>query len=224
MSPLTLKGIGLALEAPLLGRLVGEAVRAHGELVELRARDLPLVGDHLGRDALGHELVALQQLLRPRAADVVDPLEADAHRDVAHVLDPAADHDVVHAGGDQRRAEVDRLLGRAALAVDRGGRRLHRQAGLQPGVAADVEHLLAVLLHAAADDILDLAGVDPRPLDHLGVGRSEQLVRVRVPVVALLGMAAPDGRADRLDDDDFAPVAVHSTAPPFVGMWQSLRR
>ena len=63
---------------------------------------------------------------------------------------PDADHDVVHAGGDQRGGEVDGLLGRAALAVDRRGRRLDRQPGLQPGVAADVEPLLAELLHAAA--------------------------------------------------------------------------
>jgi hypothetical protein len=99
---------------------------------------------------------------------------------------------------------------RAALAVDRGGGRLDRQPGLQPGVAADVEHLLAVLLHTAADDVLDLSGVDPRPLDDLGIALAQQLVGVRVLVVALLAVAAPDGRANRLDDDDVATGECHA--------------
>ena len=36
-----------------------------------------------------------------------------------------------------------------------------------PGVAAHVEHLLAVLLDAAADHVLHLGRVDSGPLDHL---------------------------------------------------------
>jgi len=99
---------------------------------------------------------------------------------VAHVLDATADDGVVHARGDERRAEVHGLLGRAALAVDRGRRRLDGQPGLQPGVATHVEHLLAVLLDAPADDVLDLARIDPRPRDDLGVGPPEQLVGMGV--------------------------------------------
>ena len=64
--------------------------------------------------------------------------------------------------GDQRRAEVNGLLGRAALAVDRRRGGLDRQALLQPGVARDVEGLLAELLHAARDHVLDLGRVDAR--------------------------------------------------------------
>ncbi len=63
---------------------------------------------------------------------------------------------VEHAGADLGGGEVHGLLGRAALAVDRGGGRLDRQPGLEPGVAADVEALLAELLHAAGDHVLDL--------------------------------------------------------------------
>ena len=156
----------------------------------------------------------LEQLGRPGRADVVDPLEADAHRDVAHVLDARADRGVVDAGGDQGGGEVDGLLGGAALAVDRRGGRLDRQTGLEPGVAADVEHLLAVLLDTAGDDVLDLRGVDAGALDHLGVGLAEQLVGVGVLVVALLRMPAPDRRPNCLDDDYLTPVAVSHSGKP----------
>ena len=73
--------------------------------------------------------------------------------------------DVVDAGGDHRRGEVDGLLAGAALAVDGGGGGLDRQPGLEPGVAGDVDALLAELLDAAGDDVLDLGGLDARPLD-----------------------------------------------------------
>ena len=126
--------------------------------------------------------------------------------------------DVVDAGGDERRGEVHRLLGGAALAVDGGGGRLDRQPGLEPGVAADVDALLAELLHAAGDDVLDLGGVDPGAVDQLGVGLREQRGGVDVLVVALLLVPAADRGADRLDDDDLAalelPVAGHPEMPP----------
>ena len=71
------------------------------------------------------------------------------------------DH-VVHARGDQRRAEVHGLLRGTALPIDGGRRRLRRQPRLQPRVAPDVEHLLAVLLHAARDHVFDgIAGSMP---------------------------------------------------------------
>ena len=119
--------------------------RAHGPHL-LRRRHAGDVRARLGghrRAALGHHLHAVGE------------------GDVAHVLDAGADHDVVDAGGDQRRGELDGLLGGAALAVDRGCRGLDRQAGLEPGVAADVHALLAELLHAARDDVLDLRGSMP---------------------------------------------------------------
>src|SRR6185295_9123095 len=88
-------------------------------------------------------------------------------------------------------------------------RRLDRQTRLEPGVASDVEALLAELLDAARDDVLDLGGVDARAPDDLGVGRRQQRVRVDVLVVALLAMPAPDGRAHRLDDDDLSTRLRH---------------
>src|SRR5436190_1294783 len=66
----------LALEAALFGRLVGELVRAHGELVELGARDLPLLGDHLGAEALADDVVLGHELGREGVAEVLLGLHA----------------------------------------------------------------------------------------------------------------------------------------------------
>ncbi len=125
---------------------------------------------------------------------------------MAHVLDARADHRVVHARGDQRCGEVHGLLGGAALTIDGRARRLDRQALLQPGVARDVEALLAELLHATRDHILDLRRVDAGALDHLCINLPEQRVRVDVLVVALLFVPAADRRAHCLDDHDLAAL------------------
>ncbi len=125
---------------------------------------------------------------------------------MAHVLDAAADHRVVHAGGDQRRGEVDRLLSRATLAIDGRARGLDRKARLQPGIASDVEALLAELLHAPRNHVLNHRGLDAGTVDHLGVDLREQRVGVGVLVVALLQVTATDRCANRLDDHDLTAV------------------
>ena len=82
----------------------------------------------------------------------------------------------------------------------------------------DVERLLAELLHAAGDDVLDLGGSMPARLDHLGVGLAEQIGRVGVLVVALLRVSAPDRRADGFDDDDLAALlSAHGLVTSLVG-------
>ena len=124
------------------------------------------------------------------------------------MLDAGADDDVVDAGGDQRRGEVDRLLGGAALAVDRRRRGLDRQAGLEPGVAADVEPLLAELLGAAGDHVAGLGRVDPGALEQLAVGLGQEVGGMKILVVALLRVAAADRGPRRLDDDYLAPAEV----------------
>src|SRR5438045_3727769 len=78
--------------------------------------------------------------------------------------------------GDQRRGEIDGLLGGAALPIDGDGRGLDRQSPLQPGVASDVRALHPVLLHAARDHVLDRRGIDTRTVDHRREHRSEQLI------------------------------------------------
>ena len=151
-----LEGHDLALELALLRGAVRELVRAQRELVELVARDLPLVGDHLRAQPLPDDVVLLHQLRREGAAVLLLGLHAHAERQVAHVLDARADDHVVDTGRDECRAEVHRLLRRAALAVDRRRSGLDREALLQPRVARDVERLLADLLDTPRDDVLDL--------------------------------------------------------------------
>jgi hypothetical protein len=77
-----------------------------------------------------------------------------------------------------------------------------RSPRLEPRVARDVERLLAVLLHAACEDVLDELRLDPRALDDLGVDEAEERGGVDVLEDAFLGVSAPDWRPHRLDDDD----------------------
>ena len=122
------------------------------------------------------------------------------HRHPAHRLDPARDGDVVGAGEHALRGEVDRLLRRAALPVDRGGRHVLGQPGADPRVAGHVGRLLAHLGHAAADDVVDPLGIDPGALDELGQREAEEIggVPPRQPSLALA-----DRRAEGVDDDRF---------------------
>jgi hypothetical protein len=109
-----------------------------------------------------------------------------------HRLDPAADSDVVDAGGDQGGGDPHRLLGGAALDIERVCRDLVGETGLQPGAASDVQALLTDLLDAAGEDVPDLHRVDPGTVDQLRVGAGEEVGGMEVAVVALLWMAATD--------------------------------
>ena len=82
---------------------------------------------------------------------------------------------------------------------------------------AMLKRLLAELLHAAGDDVLDLGGVDAGAVEHLRVGLAQQVGRVGVLVVALLEVPAADRRADGLDDDHFTTLlTTHCSETPFV--------
>src|SRR5215216_3991613 len=150
----------------------------------------------------------LEQLRREGEAVLLLHGHAVGEGDVAHVLDAAADRDVVHAGRDQRRGEVDGLLRRAALTVDRRRRRLDREPSLEPGVAPDVQTLLTELLDTPRDHVLDLRGVDPGPVDQLLVRGGEERRGMRALVVALLLVAAADRGPGRLDDHYLATLEV----------------
>ena len=187
------EGDDLALEAALLGRLGGELVGAQADLVELGAGDLPLVGDHLGRDALRDEVVALHQLRREGEAVLLHHLVAVGEGDVAHVLDAAEPiatswtPEATSAAAKLTACWAEPHWRSIVVAGVSIGRPASSQA-LRPMLIA----LLAELLHAAGDDVLDLGGVDAGALDQLGVGLGEQVRGVDVLVVALLLVAAPD--------------------------------
>ena len=97
--------------------------------------------------------------------------------------------------GDQ----VVGLLAAAALAVDRGRADVLGQTGDQPADPGDVVGLLAELRDAAADDLLDLTGVDAGLLDERpsDVQPSNSVgVQAGQPSIALA-----DGAAGGFDDD-----------------------
>ena len=90
--------------------------------------------------------------------------------------------------GDQ----VVGLLSAAALAVDRGGADLLGQTQGQPRRAGDVVGLLRVLRHAAADELLDVAGIDTGLVHKRLLNRAQQLggVQPRQPSGAFADGAA----------------------------------
>src|SRR3954454_20735811 len=100
------------------------------------------------------------------------------------------------------------MLARAALKVERRRGGLNRKAGLQPGVASDVERLLDHLLHAAGEHVLDLTGLNAGTLDDFLLHRAQKFVGMRVLVVALFGVATTDRRAASLDNCDLSASAV----------------
>ena len=198
----------LALEAALLGRPGGELVRAQPELVELRAgishwsaiisAEMPW-GTRLYFDSSssGQGLPTSSTHLKPT------PIGMWPMCSTPEPITTSWTPEAISAAPKFTACWAEPHWRSTVVAGVSTGR-----PGLEPGVAADVEHLLAVLLHAAGDDVLDLLGRDARALDDLRVGLAEQLVRVGVLVVALLGVPAPDRRADRLDDYDLTPTCV----------------
>ncbi|MCO5556213.1 hypothetical protein L7F22_009759 [Adiantum nelumboides] len=185
----------LAVEAAVVLRGGSALVRLQGELVETLSREAPLLGDHLGADALvRRDAVALGEVVAQR----VLLLARGAHRDPGHRLDATGDGDVVLPGDQAGRGEVHGLLARPALAVHaHAGHRL-REPGGQGGVAGDVEGLLAALGHAAPDDVLDLRRVDAGPLDQAAQHMGRQVGGVDAGEAAL---ALADRAAYSLDDD-----------------------
>ncbi len=98
-----------------------------------------------------------------------------AQPDPAHRLDSARDADVDGTRRDQPGDQVVGLLAAAALAVDGRGADVLGQPRDEPAHPGDVVGLLAVLRDAAADDLLDSAGVDAGLFDQRLLHRAQQL-------------------------------------------------
>ncbi len=179
------------------------------------ARDAPLVGDHLGTDALALQLAVavLAGVAGHHARPEGEPVVAHdrgAHGRVGHGLDPGGHDHVVGAGHDALGGEVQRLLRGAALAVDGGGGHRLGPAGGQHGVAADVERLLGDLHDAAHDHVVHQGGVELVALGHGLEGLGGQVDGMPV---AQLAVALAAGRPDGIDDD----CGGHDGSPPDSG-------
>ena len=117
----------------------------------------------------------------------------------AHVLDAASHHHVLDARSDEAVGEVGRLLARATLGVDGDARHVLVATVGQPGGASDVHGLCADLVDATADDLADVARLDPSTFEQRHLDGAEHIrgVGVRERPVLLA-----DGRTDSFDDDD----------------------
>src|SRR5262249_53954118 len=191
-------GHELGGEVALRRRLGRPEVAPHPILVHLLPADPVLASDELCGDALWHQVVQLEQLGRERVAGALSDVGPHGH--ARHALDASSNRDVGDAALDQVRGEMDRLLARAALAIDGRCRGLDRKAGGEPGVAADVQALLPDLTDAAEDHVLDLAGLDTRAVDDLLENHRTQDYGMEV-----LELAVPpaEWRAHAFDDDRF---------------------
>src|SRR5205807_1345225 len=120
------------------------------------------------------------------------------HRHSRHDLDTAGHCDIDLTGYNSRRGEVNRLLRRAALAVNRRTRNRLGPAGAEHSVATDIEALLADLADHAPDDVVDDSRVDTRALGESTQDVGGQVHRVDVLVSAV---AATHGCPNSIDDD-----------------------
>ena len=153
------------------------------------------------------------------AGDPVGGLELVGHVDV-----PVVRARVARAGGCWRRAgpassprrrrrsrrrsrrrdhvvhQVGRLLGRAALGVDRGGAGVLRQPGVQPGPAdMSLDCSPACVTHPPTTCSTSSGSTPARRGPHLGEAQQHRGVHAREPAVPLA-----EGRADGIDDHGVA--------------------
>ena len=82
------------------------------------------------------------------------------HRHPRHGFNARSNHQVLSARHDGLRCELNGLLGRAALTVNRHRRYAFGQGRGQHGIATDMQTLFAALADAAHDDILNGSGID----------------------------------------------------------------
>src|SRR5438552_2141596 len=196
------------LEAPLLVGRDRALVRAEGEAVRILSADALPLGQDLRR--LSHEHHGGREAIEELPVRV----RALPHGDVPHVLHATRDDDVGVPGRDRVGAEVDGLEARPALPVDRRPRDLDRQPGEETDHARDVEALLALLVGAAEDDILDRRGIEAPAREERPHAHDAQVVGADVLEDALLRMSLPDGGADSVDHYDFAHGNLLSLTMP----------
>ena len=154
----------LVLELAGLRRGNRALVAIVGVFVELVLGEPVLLRHHFRAGELAEHDVRVF-LLEARALVVAKAvlggeLRSQAHRHPRHRFHAGGDHDVHTACHHRLRREVQRLLGRATLAVDRGGGHTLGKFRGHHRVAGDVVGLFAGLHDAAHDHVLDLGRID----------------------------------------------------------------
>ena len=205
-----LEGHDLALEAALLGGLVGQLVGAHADLVELRARGSPTCRrSSRPRCPAARGCSARSSSGGQGEPTLVDPLEARRPTGCG----PCARRPSRWRRRARRRRSGRRRSSRPAGPSRTGGRpwwRASRSGG--PAWSQALRPMLNICSpNCCTQPVITSSTSEasmPGALDDLGVGLAEELVRVGVLVVALLRVAAPDRGANRLDDDYLTPVPV----------------
>jgi hypothetical protein len=118
-----------------------------------------------------------------------------------HRLDPPADEHVAVPDRDRVRRGVHRLEARPAQPVDREPADLDRQSGEEQRHPRDVAIVLAGLVGAAEDHVLDESRVDAALVEDAADCRGGQVVGADGSERAAV---APDRRPDGRDDPRFA--------------------
>jgi hypothetical protein len=118
-------------------------------------------------------------------------------RRASHRFDASADEHVPIADRDRVRRRIDGLEAGAAQAIDRLAADLDREARQQRRHSGDIAVVLAGLVRAAEDDVLDEHRIEAGAVHHRPEHEGGKVVgsdaRQRTAV-------APDRRPDRLDD------------------------
>ena len=190
----------LLFEPAVVDRADGASMRLERDRIQLLAREAPLLGDHLGRDPLRHDLPAVEELVRQVAAP-------RPHRDAGHHLCARRDHEVELSGPDRGRGVEVGLHRRAALAVDGGATHALRPPRDERDHPADVPALLADLRDAAELHVLDLGRIEILPPDECVEDLAGELVGANRGQRAV---SLPDRRADVVDDQRVGVPGRHA--------------
>jgi hypothetical protein len=166
-----------------------------GVAVDVVAAELLDRCDQVGADALRDErgVVVRLGVHRPSAA-------VGAHRHARHRLDAAREDEVLPAGGDLLRGDVDGLEARGAEAVDlQAGDRVG-QAGLDRGRLRDVGALVADGRDAAEHDVVDAGRIEFLVAHERLVHQADHQVDGLGAMQRAVELALAARRANRIED------------------------